>query len=236
MPPEPHPLREEPLRVLIVEDDPAMAIALRDGFDSEGCLVFAAADGAEGLRLARETDVDVIILDVMLPKMSGLDVCAELRAASDDVPIIMLTARGQEADKVQGLSLGADDYVTKPFGFLELLARVRAVHRRTRRTPTARSFSFGDVTLDFEHLQATRAGQPLELSPREFAILECLIARRGDVVTREELLQRVWGYEQSPLTRTVDMHIAKLRRKIEPTPAEPRYIATIHGTGYRFLG
>jgi len=236
MPPDPNPGQEPPLRVLIVEDDPAMAVALRDGFVSEGFTVFTAGDGAAGLRLARDTDLDVIILDVMLPKLSGLDVCAKLRAVRDPVPIIMLTARGQEADKVEGLSLGADDYVTKPFGLLELLARVRAVHRRARRTETPGSVSFGDVTLDFEHLRATRAASPLELSPREFAILECLIARRGEVVTREELLQRVWGYEWLPFTRTVDMHIAKLRRKIETTPAEPRFIATIHGIGYRFLG
>jgi two-component system response regulator VicR len=223
------------LRVLIVEDDPAMAVALRDGFESEGCAVFLAADGVAGLTLARATPVDVVILDLMLPKLNGLEVCARLREARADVPIIMLTARGQESDKVQGLSVGADDYVTKPFSFLELLARVHAVRRRAHRPTPSSTYSFGDVTLDFTHLRATRAGNPLELSPREFAILECLIGRRGDVVSREELLQRVWGYERLPFTRTVDMHIAKLRRKIEPTPSAPRYIATIHGIGYRFL-
>jgi DNA-binding response OmpR family regulator len=226
----------EALRVLIIEDDPAMAAALQDGFTYEGCEVLLAADGAAGLRLAQEAEIDVIILDIMLPKLSGLDVCARLREARDDVPIIMLTARSQEADKVQGLSLGADDYVTKPFGFLELLARVRAVRRRAQRPAPPDTATFGDVTVDFGRLRATRAGAQLDLSPREFAILECLIARRGEVVSREDLLHQVWGYRQPPFTRTVDMHIAKLRSKIEPTPADPQYIVTIHGMGYKFRG
>ncbi|MGD9765778.1 MAG: response regulator transcription factor [Candidatus Binatia bacterium] len=224
-----------PLRVLIVEDDPVMAVALRDGFTYEGCTVLTAADGVQGLRLARESEVDVIILDVMLPAMSGLDVCARLREARDDVPIIMLTARGQETDKVHGLSIGADDYVTKPFSFLELLARVRAAHRRAPRPAPPERYAFGDVILDFARLRATRAGTPIALSPREFNILALLISRRGEVVTREELLKRVWGYRRLPFTRTVDMHIAKLRRKIEPDPGAPRYIATIHGVGYKFV-
>jgi DNA-binding response OmpR family regulator len=221
--------------VLIVEDDPAMAVALRDGFAYEGFAVSTAADGLTGLQLARQSEVDVIILDVMLPKLNGLEVCARLRQARNDVPIIMLTARGQEADKVEGLSLGADDYVTKPFSFLELLARVRAAHRRAQRPGPPDSYAFGDVTLDFARLRATRAGVPLKLTPREFRILACLIARRGEVVTREELLQRAWGYRRLPFTRTVDMHIAKLRRKVEPNPGDPQFIATIHGVGYRFV-
>jgi two-component system alkaline phosphatase synthesis response regulator PhoP len=224
-----------PPRVLIVEDDPAMAVALSDGFTYEGFAPVVACDGAAGLRLAAEGNVDVVILDVMLPKVSGLEICERLREARSDVPIIMLTARGQEADKVQGLALGADDYVTKPFSFVELVARVRAVLRRTHR-PKAATYAFGDVTLDFERLQATRAGRPLDLSPREMAILECLIARRGEVVTRDQLLQTVWGYKSLPLTRTVDMHIAKLRRKIERTPVAPEFIVTVHGEGYTFVG
>jgi two-component system alkaline phosphatase synthesis response regulator PhoP len=224
-----------PLRVLIIEDDPAMAVALRDGFTYEGFDAVVASDGAAGLQLASEEDVDVVILDVMLPKVSGLEICEQLRDARDDVPILMLTARSQEADKVQGLALGADDYVTKPFSFVELVARVRAILRRAQRNKPV-TYTFGDVILDFERLQATRAGQPLDLSPRELAILECLITRRGEVVTRDQLLQTVWGYKSLPLTRTVDMHIAKLRRKIERTPVTPEFILTVHGEGYTFVG
>ncbi|HEX5067780.1 MAG TPA: response regulator transcription factor [Myxococcota bacterium] len=223
-------------RVLVVEDDPAMARALCDGFEFEGYAVQVAHDGSEGLRVAREAPVDLIVLDVMLPRMSGLEICQRLRAERDDVPIILLTARSQESDKVEGLRLGADDYVTKPFGFDELVARVEAVLRRARTRPEAETLRFGDVHVDFTRLRATRAGEPLELSPREFAILACLAARRGEVVTREQLLHEVWGYESQPVTRTVDMHIAKLRRKIEPKPFMPEFIVTVHGEGYRFVG
>lgn len=238
MPPDPSaPARAgAPLRVLIIEDDPAMAVALRDGFALEGAAVQVAGDGVSGLRLAREAELDVVILDVMLPALSGLDVCTRLRETRPDLPVIMLTARGQEADKLRGLAAGADDYVTKPFSFAELLARVGAVRRRARRAPPAGRHAVGDLTLDFDRLQATRGGAPLDLSPREFGILACLVARRGEVVTREELLREVWGQQRPTLTRTVDMHIAKLRRKIERTPAEPDCIVTIHGVGYRFLG
>jgi DNA-binding response OmpR family regulator len=236
MPPhEPAPAREAPFRVLVVEDDPAMAVALRDGFTYEGCTVQTASDGAAGLKLAQEGGIDVIILDLMLPKLSGLDVCARLRQASNDVPIIMVTARSQEADKLQGLSIGADDYVTKPFSFLELLARTRAVLRRTRKPPPLDTYVCGDMTFDFRRLRATRNGSALDLSPREFAILGCLIAAQGEVVTREQLLHQVWGYRRPPFTRTVDMHIAKLRRKIEPSAGAPELIVTIHGVGYKFV-
>jgi len=221
------------LRVLVVEDDPAMALALRDGFCFEGHSVLLAADGAEGLRLASQAELDLVVLDVMLPKLSGLDVCRQLRAARSELPILLLTARSQEADKVEGLRLGADDYVTKPFSFVELMARVEALVRRARRREAPETQQIGDVTVDFPRLRATRAGAPLDLSPREFAILACLVARRGEVVTREQLLQVVWGYESLPLTRTVDMHIAKLRRKIEPDPGSPRFVVTVHGRGYR---
>jgi len=233
MPPDPStlPAGERRLRVLIVEDDPAMAIALRDGFAYDGHAVLHAADGAEGLRLAAMGEVDLVILDVMLPRLSGLEICRQLRAAGNDVPIIMLTARGQESDKVQGLALGADDYVTKPFSFLELMARVQAVLRRTSRAEAPQTVTFGELTLDFKRLRATRAGASIELSAREFAILACLIARRGEVVSREHLLQTVWGYQSSIITRTVDMHIAKLRRKIGP-----ELIVTVQRAGYRFAG
>jgi DNA-binding response OmpR family regulator len=223
-------------RVLVVEDDPAMARALRDGFASEGYAVTVAGDGADGLALALRGAADVILLDVMLPRMSGLEICQRLRDAGSEVPILMLTARSQEGDKVQGLRLGADDYVTKPFSFVELTARVEALLRRARRPAELETVRFGDVEIDFRRLRATRAGVPLELAPREFAILACLLARRGEVVTREQLLQVAWGYERPPLTRTVDMHVAKLRRKIERDPAAPEWIVTVHRVGYRFSG
>lgn len=224
-------------KVLIIEDDQAMAVALRDGFEYEGYEVMLAHDGAMGLQLASETEVDLIILDVMLPKLSGLDLCQQLRAKGNNVPIIMLTARGQESDKVRGLKLGADDYITKPFSFLELTARVEAVLRRAAKpTGQLERYEFGDITLNFKTFQATKANRPLELSPREFDLLRYLIEHRGEVVTRDQLLDAVWGYQHFPFTRTVDMHIAKLRKKIEETPSEPRYIITIHRLGYKFLG
>jgi two-component system alkaline phosphatase synthesis response regulator PhoP len=223
-------------RVLIVEDDPAMALALRDGFKYDGWAVLVAADGATGLQLARDSELDLVVLDVMLPRLSGLEICRQLRAARSGVPILMLSARGREADKVEGLETGADDYVTKPFSFVELMARAQALVRRARRTEEPESYSFGDVTVDFKRLRATRAGETLDLSRREFAILACLVARRGEVVTRAQLLQVVWGYESLPLTRTVDMHIAKLRRKIERSPARPEHILTVQRVGYRFAG
>jgi two-component system alkaline phosphatase synthesis response regulator PhoP len=181
--------------------------------------------------------VDFIILDVMLPKLSGLDICQQLRTRGNNIPIIMLTARGQEIDKVLGLKLGADDYVTKPFSFLELMARVEAVQRRAAR-PAGKieRYQFGDIALNFKTFQATKANHSLELSPREFDILRYLIEHRGEVVTRDQLLDAVWGYDNFPFTRTVDMHIAKLRKKIEDTPSDPRYIITIHRVGYKFLG
>ena len=229
-------MAERPWRVLVVEDDATMAIALRDGFVFDGHTVEVASDGEKALSRAAELDPDLIVLDVMLPKRSGLEVCAELRRRRNDVAIIMLTARGQEADKIQGLKGGADDYVTKPFSFLELAARAEAVMRRLRRAAPPERAAFGDVEVDFHDRRAWRAGAPLDLSEREIALLEFLVARRGEIVTRDQLLQAVWGYQSFPFTRTVDMHVAKLRRKIEPDPAEPRFIVTVHGSGYRFAG
>ena len=224
-------------KVLIVEDDDSMAAALRDGFDYEGYTVALARDGAAGLRLAAEAKPDVIILDVMLPKMSGLDVCREVRKEGNTVPIIMLTARGQEIDKVLGLKLGADDYVTKPFGFLELMARVEAVIRRASgRAARVDAFEFGAVRADFKRGEVRRDGRRLELSARELRLLQYFIERRGEVVSREQLLDAVWDYDSAPLTRTVDMHVAKLRKKIEERPAQPRFLVTVHGQGYKFNG
>lgn len=224
-------------KVLIVEDDNAMAVALSDGFKYEGYSVQVARDGRDGLRLASEKELDLVILDVMLPKMNGLDVCKQLRSDGNSTPIIMLTARGQEIDKVRGLKTGADDYVTKPFSFLELMARVEAVLRRTTKPQEdLGEIRFGNVELCFKKFEAVKDGQSLDLSPREFKIMRYFVEHRGEVVSRDHLLDAVWGYDYLPLTRTVDMHIAKLRQKIEDTPGDPRYIITVHRVGYKFTG
>lgn len=223
--------------ILVVEDDKAMAVALSDGFQYEGHSVSLARDGAEGLALASGSRFDLLILDVMLPKLSGFDVCKQLRSAGNGVPIIMLTARGQEIDKVLGLKIGADDYVTKPFSFMELAARVEAVLRRaSNRIEPAETYKFGDVSLDFKKSVAIKGESAIELSPREFRIMKYFVEHRGEVLTRDQLLNHVWGYDSFPLTRTVDTHIAKLRQKIEDTPADPHFIVTVHRGGYKFVG
>ena len=223
-------------KILIVEDEPDMVLGLKDNFEFEGYEVLTAADGAAGLERARAHKPDLVILDIMLPRYSGLEVCKTLRGEGFTAPIIMLTARGQEIDKVVGLELGADDYVTKPFSIRELLARVRAILRRSDGTKKRLSrYRFSDVELDFEIYQAKKSGEPLDLSPREFELLRYLIERKGDTVSRDRLLEDVWGYESYPSTRTVDTHIAKLRAKIGDSGSEPRYILTIHGVGYKFV-
>ena len=225
--------------LLIVEDDDAMMVALEDGFQSEGYEVKTARDGEAALRALAEQRPDLVVLDVMMPKMSGLEVCQRLRAEGDDVPILMLTARGQEVDKVLGLKLGADDYVTKPFSFLELATRVEALLRRAggglRKAPPE-TYEFGDVRVDFKGHRATKAGEELELTARELRLLELFVRHRGAVVTRDQLLDEVWGYDAIPFTRTVDSHIAKLRKKIEACPSAPRFIITVHRLGYKFVG
>jgi two-component system alkaline phosphatase synthesis response regulator PhoP len=224
-------------KILIVEDEPDMALGLRDNFEYEGYEVAVAADGQQGLDRAISDSPDLIVLDVMLPKMSGLDVCRQLRSKGVDLPIIMLTARGQEVDKVIGLEIGADDYVTKPFSIKELLARVRAhLRRKTKQVADLDTYKFGNVSLEFKSYQATKDGEPIELSPREFELMKYFIQHRGETITRDRLLDEVWGYENYPFTRTVDNHIAKLRQKIEPTPSDPQYIITVHRVGYKFLG
>ncbi|MGH9752222.1 MAG: response regulator transcription factor [Blastocatellia bacterium] len=223
--------------MLIIEDDQMMAIALREGLESEGYEAETAYDGAAGLRLATHKDFDLVILDLMLPEMSGFDVCKKLRKAGDNVPLIMLTARSLEVEKVQGLKLGADDYITKPFSLMELIARIEAVLRRaTRRFETPDCYRFGDISLDFKQYLATKGGKPLELSPREFRIMKLMIEHRNQVVSRDQLLDGVWSYDSFPTPRTVDTHIAKLRQKIEDIPNNPKYLITIHGVGYKFIG
>ena len=223
-------------KILIIEDEPDMALGLRDNCEYEGYEVSVARDGEEGLSRALAERPDLILLDVMLPKLSGLDVCRTLRGRGADTPVIMLTARGQEIDKVVGLEVGADDYVTKPFGINELMARVRAHLRRASR-PAAEleTYSFGDVELNFRTHYAAKAGRPLDLSAREFEMLKYFVRRRGEPVTRDQLLNDVWG-DQYPFSRTVDNHIAKLRQKIEDDPSDPRHIITLHRVGYKFLG
>ncbi len=223
-------------RILIVEDEPDMVVGLRDNFEYEGYEVIVARDGDEGLERALSEHPDLVVLDIMLPKRSGLDVCEELRRRGAGLPIIMLTARSQEVDKVVGLEIGADDYVTKPFSMRELLARVRAQLRRASgETAALETYRFGDVELDFRRHTAMKAGRPLSLTPREFSLLRYFIERRGDTVTRDELLDHVWGLKCYPLTRTVDNHVAKLRQKIEHAPAQPTHLLTVHKVGYKFL-
>lgn len=222
-------------KILIIEDEPNMVIGIRDSLEYEGFQVIAAYDGLEGSDKALDERPDLILLDVMLPGKSGLDVCRELRARGVDVPIIMLTARSQEIDKVVGLEVGADDYVTKPFSIRELLARIRAhLRRASRQTVDVESFTAGSLELDLRKYRAWKNGELLELTAREFEILRYLIRHRGEVVTRDQLLDEVWGYSNNPISRTIDNHIAKLRQKIEDNPAEPRLIVTVHRLGYRF--
>ena len=213
-----------------------MVLGLRDSLEYEGYEVSVACDGREGLDKASREKYDVILLDVMLPLMSGIDVCRALRSQGVEIPIIMLTARSQEIDKVVGLEIGADDYVTKPFSVKELLARVRAhLRRAAKQVVEIETFEFSDVMLDFKKYRANKRGQELELSAREFDILKYLIQHRNQIVTRDQLLDQVWGYTSSPITRTIDNHIAKLRQKIEDTPSDPQHIITVHRVGYRFV-
>lgn len=224
-------------RILIVEDEPNMVAGLRDNFEYEGYEVITAPDGVTGLERALSEAPDLVILDVMMPRMSGLDVCKQLKSKRPSVPIIMLTARGQEVDKVVGLELGADDYVTKPFSIRELLARVKAVLRRARTVPKEQDgYSFGDVEVNLRSCQVSRKGKALDFSSKEFELLKYFLCHPGETLSRDRLLEDVWGYERFPTTRTVDAHIVRLRQKIEPKPEEPRFILTVHGTGYKFVG
>jgi DNA-binding response OmpR family regulator len=224
-------------RILIVEDEPAMVAGLRDNFEYEGYDVISAADGAEGLERALADNPDLVVLDVMMPRMSGLDVCKQLKTQRPSLPIIMLTARGQEIDKVVGLELGADDYVTKPFSIRELMARVKAVLRRVAvHGTTAEVYRFSDVEVNVRSNEVLRAGAAVDLSAKEFALLAYFVAHPAETLTRDRLLDAVWGYENYPNTRTVDTHIVHLRQKLEPNPEEPRFILTVHGSGYKFVG
>jgi DNA-binding response OmpR family regulator len=221
-------------RILIVDDEPEIVRGLEDNLRFEGYQTFAAGDGGEALALAAREAPDLILLDIMMPGQSGWDVCRQLRARGIDVPIIMLTARGAEADRVRGLELGADDYITKPFSLRELLARVRAVLRRPGPRHKVEEYAFGDARVRLRARQAFRAGREVGLTRKEFELLVYLLEHRGEIVTRERLLDEVWGYERFPTTRTVDTHILRLRRKFEADPDRPAFILTAHGQGYRF--
>lgn len=224
-------------RILIIEDEPDMRRGLQDNLEFEDYEVITTSNGSEGLRLAQKEPFDLILLDLMLPGIDGMEVCRELKARSIPTPIIMLTARGAESDKVKGLELGADDYITKPFSLRELLARIKAILRRTTAdpNPSIQEARFGSVEINFAHQQATRNGDPLVLSIREFDILRLLIEHQGEIVSREDFLREVWGYDTFPATRTVDNHIAKLRQKVEDDPESPRHILTAHRQGYKFV-
>lgn len=225
-------------RVLLVEDEPGLVVTLTDRLKSEGYQVSSATDGPSALSVASKQHFDVILLDVMLPGVSGFDVCRDLRQQGIKTPIIMLTARGQVMDKVLGLKIGADDYLTKPFDMLELLARVEVQLRRASALSgtSAAEYRFGDVTVNFRKAEVVRGGTPLELSAREFLLLKYFIEHREATLTRDELLNEVWGYHSMPSTRTVDVHVAWLRQKIEDNPRHPQYVLTVHGMGYKFVG
>jgi DNA-binding response OmpR family regulator len=226
----------EARHILIIEDEPQMRAMLADNLEFEGYRVTAVASGEDGLQAFEEQAFALVLIDVMLPGISGFEVCHRLRSSGARVPIVVLTARTHELDRIRGLDLGADDYVSKPFNVRELLARVRAqVRRDDWHSLPSEEFSFGDVTIRLRQRLVTRKGKRLALSAREFELLRYLLAHRNEVVSREQLLRDVWGYHQLSVTRTVDNYIAKLRTQLEPKPHEPRYIVTVHGCGYQLL-
>ncbi len=225
------------MKILLVEDEEGLIFTLTDRLVSEGYKVTPARDGEAGLNLGLHNSFDVIILDIMLPKKNGFDVCRDLRAKGITTPILMLTAKGETVDKVVGLKLGADDYLTKPFEVIELLARIEALLRRSTNaiSNSVEAYSFGDVEIDFKSAEIKKNSEIVELSAMEFKLLQYFIEHRGEVLKRDELLDEVWGYDAMPTTRTVDVHIAWLRQKLEDNPRYPIYIQTVHGFGYKFV-
>lgn len=223
-------------RILIIEDDPAIQKGLKDNLSYESYDVIVAADGMAGYELYRNNQPALIILDLMLPKLNGYELCRRIRREDSKTPILMLTARSEEIDRVQGLDLGADDYVTKPFSLPELLARVRALMRRTHpQEEPNHILKFSDVEVDFRRYEGRKKGKPLKLSRKEFGILQVLAKRPGEVVSREELLNEVWGHDAYPTTRTVDNHLSLLRSKLEDHASNPRHLITMHGIGYKLV-
>jgi DNA-binding response OmpR family regulator len=223
-------------KILIVEDEKDMVTGLKFNIEARDYAVIVAYDGETGYQKAIREKPDLVILDIMLPMLNGYEVCKRLKNEIPDLPIIMLTAKSQEAEIVTGLELGADDYITKPFSVLEVLARIKTVLRRIKSgSEKPEVHRFGNLEINFKKYEARKNGEPLQLSPREYELLKCFIEREGEIVSRDELLNLVWGYDSIPDTRTIDAHIVKLRRKIEDKPEEPKIIVTIHGIGYKFL-
>jgi DNA-binding response OmpR family regulator len=223
-------------RILVVEDDQSILRGLKDALAAEHYDVVTSSDGAEGLKTAKSKKVDAIVLDVMLPGMNGFDVCRTLRTEGNQVPILMLTGKGEEADKVLGLELGADDYLTKPFSIRELLARVKALLRRqTNPVQEISECSFGDVYIDFKKQEGRRGSKSLKMTAKEYELIKYFLQHEGEVVSRAQLLDDVWGYEATPTTRTVDNFILNLRKKIEANPSKPKHLLTIHTVGYKFV-
>jgi two-component system, OmpR family, alkaline phosphatase synthesis response regulator PhoP len=225
-------------RILLVEDEPGLVLTLSDRLANEGYQVESVRDGESGFDRAANEAFDLVILDVMLPHKNGFDICRDLRRRSVNTPVLMLTARGQVIDKVVGLKLGADDYLTKPFEMMELLARVEALLRRAPAPSDSQieAYQFDSVKVDFRRAEVERGGEKIELSAKEFQLLRYFIEHRGATLSRDELLNEVWGYDAMPATRTVDVHVAWLRQKLEPNPRHPQYIMTVHGMGYKFIG
>lgn len=224
-------------RILLVEDEPSLILTLEDRLRAEGHEVTTAEDGETGFQLASDQRFDLLILDLNLPRKNGLDVCRDLRQRGVGTPILMLTARAEVVDKVVGLKLGADDYLTKPFETMELMARVEALLRRSPALQGAKAntYQFGDVRVDFEGAEVTKGGVTVDLSALELRLLQYFIENRGKVIGRDELLDEVWGYDATPVTRTVDVHVAAVRQKLEDVPGKPRHLLTVHGRGYKFV-
>jgi DNA-binding response OmpR family regulator len=223
-------------KILIVEDEKDMVTGLKFNLEARDYTVITAYDGDTGYQKALSEKPDLVILDLMLPKRNGYEVCKLLKEEVPDLPIIMLTAKSQEAEIVTGLELGADDYITKPFSVLELLARIKAVFRRVKSgSEIPDVHRFGNLEINFKKYYASKKGKSLKLSPREYELLRCFITRQGEIISRDELLNQIWGYDSFPNTRTVDAHIAKLRQKIEDNPEDPKLIITVHGIGYKLL-
>ena len=223
-------------RIIVIEDDLAILRGLRDNLEYESYEVYTATDGEQGYRLIQKHHPHLIVLDLMMPRMSGYELCRKVRSEGIATPILMLTARSEEADRVHGFDIGADDYVTKPFSVPELLARIRAIMRRVKpSTALPDRLHFDDVSVDFKRFEAKKASQVMKLSRKEFGVLRLLASRVGQVVTRNELLDGVWGHESYPTTRTVDNHIASLRSKLEDDSSKPRHLITVHGVGYKLV-
>ncbi|MFL6438537.1 MAG: response regulator transcription factor [Terriglobales bacterium] len=222
-------------QILVIEDDPKVQRAMSRLFEPEGFAVEIATDGVAGVEAFSARQPNIVILDLRMPRMSGRDVCKEIKRLSPSVPIIVVSATSDVMDKVLLLELGADDYVTKPFSPRELLARTRAALRRSSRLPAAERFAFDEVSVDFTRMQLTRAGEPVPMTAQEFKVLKFMVENRERVISRDELLNEVWGYQDYPSTRTVDNHILKLRQKLEHEPGSPAHFLTVHGVGYRFV-